>query len=500
VEQPTVATARVRTVPSRVVAPVPARLGLGRLLAINAFWFGNGAHWQPILVALIPEGAKLIVGDRASDLLVGRATAAGGVFALLVPLIVGWLSDRTRTRWGRRRPWMIAGTTLNVIGLLLLAFAWSPAALIVLAVGLQAANNISGAAYSGVIPDVVPEEQRGHASGLLGTMNQLGTVVGVLLVAIVLSVLHRTRVGLVVSYGVVATILVTTLVITVLGTRERVLPPLPRAGRPHPSAAVLIFVASALVTVGAVLALLTTAMERGTLVAVAGLALAGGAGSLAAGRRIAGLRRHLCALGDRDFRWCFLTRLFMNFGIFSIVPFMDSYFERVAGATNSGAASSYWLLAVIAGGVIPAIVGGAMSDRMGRRKPFVYVSGAIQALAASVVIFSLVSSTLALYAVGLLFGIGYGLYYAIDWALACDVLPDRENGSGRDMAIWHVSLTLPQVVAPALAALLLTYLNETHHILGMATGHNLGFRVVFGSAALWFTLGTVFVSRIRGVR
>jgi ABC-type sulfate transport system permease subunit len=68
------------------------------------------------------------------------------------------------------------------------------------------------------------------------------------------------------------------------------------------------------------------------------------------------------------------------------------------------------------------------------------------------------------------------------------------------MAIWHVSLTLPQVIAPALAALLLTYLNGTHHILGMTTGNNLGFRVVFGSAALWFTLGTVFVSRIKGVR
>ena len=201
------------TAPARVVTP-PARLGLGRLLSINAFWFGNGAHWQPILVALIPEGAKLLVGANASDALVGRATAAGGVFALLVPLIAGWLSDRTRTRWGRRRPWMVAGTAFNVLALALIAFAWTPAALIIFAVALQAANNVAGAAYSGVIPDVVPEDQRGRASGLLGTMNQLGTVIGVLLVAIVLSVFGRSRIGLVVSYGVVATILISTLVIT----------------------------------------------------------------------------------------------------------------------------------------------------------------------------------------------------------------------------------------------------------------------------------------------
>ena len=463
------------TAPTRVVTP-PARLGLGRLLSINAFWFGNGAHWQPILVALIPEGAKLLVGANASDALVGRATAAGGVFALLVPLIAGWLSDRTRTRWGRRRPWMVAGTAFNVLALALIAFAWTPAALIIFAVALQAANNVAGAAYSGVIPDVVPEDQRGRASGLLGTMNQLGTVIGVLLVAIVLSVFGRSRIGLVVSYGVVATILISTLVITVMGTKERILPALPRTLRTRPSRDVLLFAGAGVVTVAAVLALLTAPLATGALMVVTGLAIAGGLVSLTAGRRIDGLRRHLSALANPDFRWCFLTRMFMNFGIFSIVPFMDSYFEKVAGSTNSGAA------------------------RIGRRKPFVYISGAIQALAASVVIFSLVSSTLALYAVGLLFGIGYGMYYAIDWALACDVLPDKENASGRDMAIWHISLTLPQVIAPAVAALLLTYLNGTHHLLGMTTGHNLGFRVVFGSAALWFTLGTVFVSRIRGVR
>ncbi|TMD01104.1 MAG: MFS transporter, partial [Chloroflexi bacterium] len=350
------------TAPTRVVTP-PARLGLGRLLSINAFWFGNGAHWQPILVALIPEGAKLLVGANASDALVGRATAAGGVFALLVPLIAGWLSDRTRTRWGRRRPWMVAGTAFNVLALALIAFAWTPAALIIFAVALQTANNVAGAAYSGVIPDVVPEDQRGRASGLLGTMNQLGTVIGVLLVAIVLSVFGRSRIGLVISYGVVATILISTLVITVMGTKERILPALPSALRPRPSRDVLLFAGAGVVTVAAVLALLTAPLATGALMVVTGLAIAGGLVSLTAGRRIDGLRRHLSALANPDFRWCFLTRMFMNFGIFSIVPFMDSYFEKVAGSTNSGAASSYWLLAVIAGGVVPAIVGGALSDR-----------------------------------------------------------------------------------------------------------------------------------------
>ncbi|HEY4870899.1 MAG TPA: hypothetical protein VIJ03_03285, partial [Candidatus Dormibacteraeota bacterium] len=77
-----------------ISAPPTARLSFGRLAAINAFWFGGGAHWQPIYISLIPVGATLIAGSNA-DLLIGRVTAAGGVFALLTPILVGWLSDRT---------------------------------------------------------------------------------------------------------------------------------------------------------------------------------------------------------------------------------------------------------------------------------------------------------------------------------------------------------------------------------------------------------------------
>src|SRR5256885_16047858 len=82
-----------------------ARLSFGRLAAINAFWFGGGAHWQPIYIALIPVGATLIAGSNA-DLLIGRGTAAGGVFAPLTPILVGWLGDRTGAGGGRGRRWV----------------------------------------------------------------------------------------------------------------------------------------------------------------------------------------------------------------------------------------------------------------------------------------------------------------------------------------------------------------------------------------------------------
>ena len=69
------------------------------------------------------------------------------------------------------------------------------------------------------------------------------------------------------------------------------------------------------------------------------------------------------------------------------------------------------------------------------------------------------------------------------------------------MALWHVALTLPRVVAPAILAGFLHFLNEPgHQLAGVSTGHDLGLRFIFGSAALRFILGTVMVSSVRGVR
>jgi hypothetical protein len=81
------------------------------------------------------------------------------------------------------------------------------------------------------------------------------------------------------------------------------------------------------------------------------------------------------------------------------------------------------------------------------------------------------------------------------------VLPDRENSTGRDMGLWHIAFTLPGALAPAVFAPILYAFNQQGHlILGLATGNDLGYRLVFAGAAFWLVLGTVFVSRIRAVK
>ena len=476
------------------------RLSFGRLAAINAFWFGGGAHWQPIYISLIPVGATLIAGSSA-DLLIGRVTAAGGIFALLTPILVGWLSDRTVTRWGRRRPWMVAGTVLNIIGLGLLALSTNQLTFIAAYLVVQLSNNAAGAAYTGVIPDVVRAEDRGRASGLLGTMNQLGTVVGVGLVGVTFKLYGDTRAGLLAGYGVVAVILAVTLVITVIAVKEP--PPIRRAARLEPiqlPPAAIIAGAAFLVAIITLFLILLAPLGDLLWPLVVVLVIAGIACVLSA-RTLPTLMAFFSAFRSNDFFWTFATRGLVTLGIFSILPFMELYFRDVVRTPDAGAASAFWLLAVIAGAIIPSMVGGVLSDRTGRRKLFVYISSAMQAAVVSVLLFGLVRSLTLLYVLGIIYGIGYGAYYAVDWALACDVLPNREEAAGRDMALWHVSFTLPQVLAPAILAGFLHYLNQPgHQLLGFSSGHELGFRFIFGTAALWFILGTVMVSRIRGVR
>jgi MFS family permease len=95
-------------------------------------------------------------------------------------------------------------------------------------------------------------------------------------------------------------------------------------------------------------------------------------------------------------------------------------------------------------------------------------------------------------AIGALYGIGYGLYLAVDWALACDTIPDRAKAA-KDMGLFHVAQTLPNSLIPAIEGGLIDHFNKN-------VAPNSGYRVAFGSVILFFLLGTIFVSRIRSVR
>jgi MFS family permease len=478
------------------ITPAP-RMRTRRLLALNAMWLGQGAHWPPITFQLVPVAAFMIAGGSA-DLLIGRVSAAGNLFALVAPILAGWLSDRTSSRWGRRRPWIVAGTAVNLLGLGLLAVAGSQLTLAFAYMLVQLTFNLAGGAYAAVIPDVVPQADRGRASGLLGMMNALGAVIGLAAVTATLAVFHETRTGVVIGYAAVAVVLLATTVVTLIAVHE------PAAKTHHEplrvSPAALIAGSAALVAMAAWLSLLLVPL--GSLWIPVGI-VAGAAALVAAvsALREPAIRGFFVAFRNGDFFWTFATRALVMMGIATIQPFLAVYFRDVIKADHPGTLAGLWGLALLAGAIVPAVIGGHLSDRIGRRKPFVYAAGALQGLVASVLLFGLIKSLFVIFALGVVFGVGYGLYVAVDWALACDVLPDRERSSGRDMGLWHIAFTLPPALAPAIFAPILHAFNEPgHQLLGLATGNFLGFRLVFAGAVVWFVLGTAFVSRIRAVK
>ncbi len=468
-------------------------LGFWRLLAINTLKFGaDGFHWTPVNIILLPTIAILLVGDSA-PLLSSKAASAGAVFAVIVPIAVGYLSDRTPGRFGRRRPWILAGTLVNLIGLALMAAAGSPAALIAAYLVIQISNNGAFAAYSAVIPDVVPGRQNGRASGLLNAMQQLGTVVGLLALTVLLGRLGSTRLGASTGAIVVALVVAGSLIVSLAAIPEKPLEKAKQAMRRRVESHMFV---AGVAFAAALLALEFVLLAPWSLwtvgIGIAGLVAA--VVAVAAGARIPALRGVLVPLQDHDFFWVLATRFFNTVGLYSVGPFIAFFFKDVVRSENYGLESSLWLLAVIGGGVLPAVAGGYLSDRLGgRRKLFVYVSSGVQAAVAAVLLFSLVQDRVPLYLLGFVFGLGFGAYQAVDWALACDVLPDRNNAAAKDMALFHVSFTLPQVLVQAIGGPILVSLNHS-------PGGNFGYRVLFGSAAIWFVLSTVFVRQIRGVR
>ena len=409
-------------------------MGNLRHLGLSLYWFGQFFLWQPVSTVLVQQQVSELVPRSQQGTALGAVLGVGGFMAMAVPPLVGAYSDRLTTRWGRRRPIIVVGTTGAAIGLLVMMTAGSFTQLVLGYAILQVLFNGAGAAYAGLIPDVVPDAEVGRASGFLATMVQLGSGFG-LVATTVMASLHRPRL----TYLVIAVVILASLVPTALVARGEGTVPLPRRPRvPFPIA----------------------------------------------------LRAFFAPLAGGDFGWVCGTRLLVTAGITTVAYFLFDFFRDVVQVQDPGTFTSEWFLVVLVTAVPFGLAAGAISDRVGRRS-FVYASGAIQSLVAIFFIAFYPRNVAVVLGVAAAYGIGYGCYYAVDWALAVDTLPDR-SAAAKDMGLFHVSLTLPQVMVPALAGIALDALNNR--------SPNSGYRVVFSAAVVFLIAGTVLVSRIRSTR
>ena len=184
---------------------------------INAFVFGISFASGSITPLLLPYLVALFVPEAEKNTYLATVRVIGLAVAMLIQPVAGMLSDRSTSRWGRRRPYIVGGTLFNMFFLLLIAlspnFVGSPLdslflpflgvtfAYMVLLAGivlLQVSSNFGQAAVQGLIPDLVPEDRRGRASGVKAVMELLPSLPMILIGGL----LTGGQVGLVVAITV----------------------------------------------------------------------------------------------------------------------------------------------------------------------------------------------------------------------------------------------------------------------------------------------------------
>jgi len=485
------------------------RLHWTQILAISIFAFALNFHWAALGIIILPSQVFKIVGDLNKGTALAFVLIPGAFISLFANPLFGWLSDRTHGRlavWGRRRPYILVGTLVNVAALVWMASARDIPSLTLAYALAQFSSNAAQAPFHALLPDIVPVEQRGLTSGVIGLLMIAGSIGGVIIAGRLIDASKPWPVyqqGLWLTYSIIIAILVVLMLVTLFSVHERapmetqrfasgeaqaeesVVAVPQRPWRPRSLLFTIVgTVVAALLTWG-IMALWNrwnvAGIQIDSTVQLVVLELIVTVGIL----RIFDFRPRR----DPDFAWVFVTRLVMMMGIFTIQTFLQYYMRDAVGVAHPEQATTNFVILVSLTSLVTAFGAGWLSDHFGRKR-LVYIAGGMMVLVG--VIFVLTHSYPIVMAAGALFGLGYGAYQSVDWALVADVLPS-EKSYARDMGVWNIALSLPQVIAPVLGGPLIDSFTRSGNPV-------LGFQLLFTMAIVYCLIGTVTVRFIRGVK
>ncbi|MGD8167748.1 MFS transporter [Herbiconiux sp. P16] len=390
---------REDTAPSALAEPV-RRVGGTWIALFGAAWLGIWmAQLTPVQLLLPLQVEQQLGAASWTDNVVafGVISAIAGVFALIAFPVTGALSDRTTSRFGRRRPWIAGGAVLFAVALFALGFQSG-----MVGIGVWWTLAIIGfcvlsAALTAAISDQVPVGQRGFVSSWISAPQAIGLILGVLLATTLFT-------GQFLGYTAVAVLLVVLVAPFCLWMPDA---RLRREERPP-------FTMKALI--------------EGMWVS---------------------------PTAHPDFGWTLLSRILVNIGN-ALGTTLLLYF-LMFGLNDPNAEDDLLVLIVIYTifVVIASVVAGALSDKLARRRVFVLVASVLQALAALLLAF-VPELTVTMVAAALL-GLGYGCFLSVDQALATQVLPDPAS-RGKDLGIMNIATAVPQAMAPLLGAAIVSWL------------------------------------------
>jgi MFS family permease len=423
------------------VPPDTSAPGKGLTLPVLAVYVvANLCSWTAILTPIAITLALRVreIDPAGASASLSMVSAIGAVFGIIANPVFGRLSDRTRSRFGMRRPWMLGGIAAAACGLGIVAAAPSVA---VLAVGwaiTQLGVQALLAPITAVLADHVPVHQRGRVGGLVSVGQSAATTVGAGLLA-----LNPTSL----TWGLLAPAGLAAIVVAVLCL---VLPDRRHDGSPRPPLSAREILASFWVDP----------------------------------------RRR------PDFAWALGGRLLVFMGVTILIVY-QAYFllSRIGVAPQQIAAVMFGVLLLEnAVAVVTNVVSGWLSDRAGRRKVFVAGSALVGAAGFAV---AGVATDMPLFLVGVtLLGIAKGAYGAVDLALVTDLLPAGKQDAAKDMGLFIVAGLIPNLLSPLLASFVLA-IGAGAAAPGVPAGN---YSALFLTGGVFMLLGALAVRPIRGVR
>jgi MFS family permease len=428
-------------------------LGLRRQLALSIFWFGISFLWGALFEVtlpfiLVPEhagpGNPTLVSPADKNTALALMETAGLLIAMLVQPAAGAVSDRFRSRFGRRRPMIAAGALGAAAALLLVAV--SPVFLFLVGAYclLQFFMNIAQGAYQGLLPDTVPESERGRASGWLGVATLGGNVAGVIVVAPL-----PPRMATFVIAGVV----LGTALYTVIGVREQPSLALKPSGEP-----------------------------------------------LGARLRMRRVRAYFAEFGRYpDFCWVVFSRFLIFTSLAGLQRFAAYYIHdqfrgdyTVFGIPlgSAQAATSIVLATLILVGILTTYPAVLLSERIGRRAVIV-AAACCGAGSFALMIFATSLTEVVLFAVPA--ALCFGGVVSVDWAFMADLAP--RDRAGKFLGFSNVATAGAQAAAPTLLGPVIDVVNA--HSSGPAGSGTGGYKVLFVTGAGFFLLGAFVLRKVR---
>ncbi len=382
-----------------------ALLPMSQLLRISAFWLGLTAIDGAVMLFItnrLEFGRLVPTGDVGTSMLM--ITAVGAIVGIIIQPTVGYISDYTVSRWGRRKPYIVFGSLLDAVFLLGIAMGSSVLMLAAFFLLLSISTNIARGPFQGYVPDLVAEPQVGMASGMVGLMQVVGNVTGFLLVA-----LSVTLGVMPLSLVAVALVELVTMASVVLKVGKG-MPPRPRHGKSWS----------------------TIAREAWAT----------------------------DILRERSYVWLLASRLLFLLAGSLLVNFVLIYLSRAHGMSQDEANSMYIavLIAVVGTSMLAILPASRLSDRVGR-KPLIFAACAGGAVGAAIIA---LTPSIPIAIVGAaLFGAANGSFLAVDWALMTDIIP--RASAGRYMGMSNVATGSAGPLSLAIGGIVLDFVTRAGH-------------------------------------